>query len=137
MNGKVNRSVTLKDLLPILRTNNSFVSLEYRDPTDEITKFHKEHGIKIHEWGRASRTLDYDDTASLIAELDLIISVTTATVHAAGALGVPCWVLVPKNPNWQFPEGEMPWYKSVKLYRKKQTWAGVIHQMREDLLNIR
>jgi tetratricopeptide (TPR) repeat protein len=136
MNGKVSRSVKLEDLLPILKTSNSFISLEYRDPTKELREFQEKHGIKIHEWGRATRTLDYDDTAALIAELDLVISVTTATVHAAGALGVPCWVLVPKNPNWQFPEGSMPWYRSVKQYRKKASWSGVVHQMREDLLSI-
>jgi tetratricopeptide (TPR) repeat protein len=134
MNGKVHRSVTLEDLLPILKTDHSFISLEYRDPTKELEKFHVEHGIKIHEWGRATRTLDYDDTAALIAELDLVICVTTATLHTAGALGVPCWVMVPKNPSWQFPEGEMPWYRSVRMFRKQASWSGVVHQMREELL---
>lgn len=133
MNGKAHRSVPLTDFLPIFKTGHSFISLEYRDPTSEIEDFQKEHGIKIHDWGRASRTLDYDDTAALIAELDLVICVTTATLHTAGALGVPCWVMVPKTPSWQFPEGESPWYKSVRLYRKKASWGGVIHQMKEDL----
>lgn len=132
MNGKVNRSVTLDDLYPVLALPHSFISLEYKDPTEQIRKFREKTGITVHEWGRATRTLDYDDTAALIAELDLVISVTTATVHAAGALGVPCWVMVPNNPNWQFADG-MPWYRSVKLYRKKATWAGVVHGIKEDL----
>jgi ADP-heptose:LPS heptosyltransferase len=78
---------------------------------------------------------DLEDTAALIDELDLVISVQTAAVHIAGALGKPCWVMVPRRPHWRYGmEGDrMPWYESVKLYRQKQDWAGVVNRIAADL----
>ncbi len=132
--GQQFRSLTLEDMLPVLKQKASFVSLEYRDPTQEIEAFNKTHHIKIHEWGRATRTLDYDDTAALVAELDLVISVTTATIHLCGALGKECWVMVHKHPMYRYGlEGDLPWYKSVHLYRQKTDWTYVVNRIAEDL----
>lgn len=133
--GRKLRSLSLEDLLPILKLPCSFVSLEYKDPTDEIRAFTEKHGIKIHEWGRATRTQDYDDTAALVAQLDLVITVTTSVVHLAGALGKECWVLTHKNPMWRYGlTGEdMLWYRSVRLFRQKTDWAYPIHRVAEEL----
>jgi thioredoxin-like negative regulator of GroEL len=120
--GKKKRSLKLEDLEPIFRSiDATWVSLEYRDRDDEIQAFYEKTGIQIHQWKRATRTEDYDDTAGLVAELDLVVSVSTAVIHLAGALGKDCWVLVPNKPRWFYLlEGEIPWYKSVKLFRQKQ-----------------
>jgi hypothetical protein len=134
LNGKQQRSLSLDDLLPILSQKASFVSLEYRDPTADLADLRKRTGIKIHEWGRATRTQDYDDTAALVAELDLVISVTTAVIHLAGGLGKETWVMTHKTPMWRYGlEGDMPWYSSVKLYRQKTDWTSVVHKIAEDL----
>jgi tetratricopeptide (TPR) repeat protein len=78
---------------------------------------------------------DIDDRAALIAACDLVISVCNTTIHMAGALGVPCWVLVPDRPAWRYglSGDSMPWYKSVKLYRKKEEWESVFNQVEKDL----
>ena len=134
------RSTTLENLLPILNKDVTWISLEYKERTEEIQEFTKKHGIKIHDYSWATRTKDYDDTAGLVAELDLVITVPTSAVHLAGGLGVPCWCIVHPHSHWAFGmEGEeMPFYKSVKLYRRKKGWepleviGGKIDEMRSN-----
>lgn len=132
--GKARRSISLFDLLPILRQNATFVSLQYTD-APEVDRIEKDYGIKVHHWPHAVQTQDYDDTAALVAELDLVITVTQASVHLAGALGVPCWVLTPKAPMWRYglTDSTMPWYSSVRLYRQKGEWLQTIADVATDL----
>jgi Flp pilus assembly protein TadD len=132
---RARRSTDLEAFLPILRQDADFVSLEYKDPTEEIAALKAKHGVTVHHWARASESWNIDDVAALVDELDLVITVQTAVVHLAGALGKPCWVMVPNKPHWRYAlSGDgMPWYDSVKLYRQKQDWAGVINRVSEDL----
>jgi hypothetical protein len=53
-----------------------------------------------------------------------VICVQTSVGHLAGALGVPAWVLVPKQTQWRYGEDQTdtPWYRSVKLYRARTGW---------------
>lgn len=120
--GRVRRSLKLEQLMPILAQKASFISLEYNDASEEIERLEK-RGIKVHQWPRATLTDDYDDTAALVSELDLVISVTTAVIHLAGALGKECWTLVPPRPRWFYGFGDsIPWYKSVQLFRHNGRW---------------
>jgi tetratricopeptide (TPR) repeat protein len=130
--GKSRRSVSLESLLPLLRQDATFISLQYKDPTEEIEAFSERHGIKIHHWKRAAEAVDYDETAALVSELDMVVSVTTAVIHLSGALGVPCLVLTPKHPRWFYGlQGDtLPWYKSVQLIRQKKAndWLDPINE---------
>ena len=139
--GKHKRSLQLEQLEPILRAvDATWVSLEYRDRTDAIEAFTKKTGIQIHNWKRATQTDDYDDTAGLVAELDLVICPTTAMVHLCGALGKEAWVLVPGLPRWWYRlDGDTtPWYRSVKFFRQKkdQSWSEPIDKVAK-LLKLR
>jgi len=128
------RSMTLEEMLPILKTPGvTWVSLQYKDPTAEIRAFEREHGIKIHHWKRAAESADYDDMAALMKSLDCVVSVQTAGVHLAGALGVKCFVLVPSKPRWfyQISGKKLPWYESVELYRQTDKWP--LESVRERL----
>lgn len=119
------RSINLEALLPILKTPGcSFVSLQYRDPADEIAAMEANHGIRVTHWERAAQAIDYDEVAALVAELDEVVTVTTATAHLAGGLGKPCSVLVPSKPRWFYglTGDSIPWYSSVKLYRQTNKW---------------
>ena len=72
---------------------------------------------------------DFQDTADLIAGLDLVISVDTAVAHLAGAMGKPVWVLVPFVADWRWPEREPnPWYPSARVLRQGEDldWAPVV-----------
>lgn len=95
-----------------------FVSLEYLDSKPPA-------GVHEAKWATA-KGVDYDLTCALIAELDLVISVPTTVVDAAGALGTPCWVMVPPVPQWRFAEraGDTAWiYDDVRIFRRGgPTW---------------
>lgn len=74
------------------------------------------------------------DTARRIAGLDLVISVDTAVLHLAGAMGVPTWGLLCKNSDPRWGDGDTtPWYPSVKLYRQTTDWQEVICRVKKDL----
>lgn len=131
------RSLALNDLEPILRQDATFICLQYKDASAEIDKLYREKGLTVHQWRHATLTPDYDDTAALVAELDLVITVTTAAVDLAGGLGKPCWVMVPRKPHWRFlVDGgtTIPWYESVKLYRQyRDDWHNTIAEIATDL----
>lgn len=79
----------------------------------------------------------WEDTATILAGLDLVICCDTAVGHLAGAMGVPCWMALPYNPDWRWTyDGEASgWYDSVKLYRQrvKHDWPEVFQRLRTDL----
>jgi ADP-heptose:LPS heptosyltransferase len=81
---------------------------------------------------------DFQDTADLIAGLDLVITVDTAVAHLAASLGKPTWILLPAAKTdwrWQKERTDSPWYPSVRLFRQGSAgdWAGVIAQVRTAL----
>jgi hypothetical protein len=106
--------------------------LQYKTP-HELADFERLHGIKIHHWPDATEYKDYDATAALVDELDLVISVQTAVVHLAGALGKETWVLVPNKPHWRYATPQYMWAGSVKMFRQSGRWDGVIDTISQML----
>ena len=84
---------------------------------------------------------DYLATASLVVEMDLVISVDTSVAHLAGALGKPVWTLVQFAPDWrwfaQFGE-QTPWYPTMRLFRqpRRGDWPSVIAQVAAELTRL-
>jgi ADP-heptose:LPS heptosyltransferase len=80
---------------------------------------------------------DFADTAALMENLDLIISVDTSTAHLAGALGKPVWILNRFDTCWRWllDRSDSPWYPTVRLYRQEKAgdWDGVIQRVAGDL----
>jgi len=80
---------------------------------------------------------DFADTAALLAGLDLIISVDTAVVHLAGALGKPVWVLNRFDSCWRWLRNreDSPWYPTLRLFRQPRPgdWESVIARVRDEL----
>jgi hypothetical protein len=116
------RKWSVKDLFPIIDelAPAHFVSLQYKDATNDI------EGSPIVQYRAATLTDDYDDTASLVASLDLVICMQTAVAHLCGALGVPCIVFVPDTGQWRygFPTEETtPWYRSVSVIHQRGDWV--------------
>src|SRR5262249_6853700 len=77
------------------------------------------------------------DTAAVMANLDLVITVDTAAAHLAGALGRPVWILLPLVPDWRWllNRDDSPWYPTARLFRQGggETWERMIGRMRAAL----
>jgi len=84
-----------------------------------------------------SQMSDFVDTAALIQQLDLIISIDTAVTHLAGALGKPVWLLLPFAPDWRWMlhRDDSPWYPTLRIFRQLEAgdWNSVLQQVREEL----
>ncbi len=104
-----------------------FVNLQYGNCDAELAGL-RAAGRAIAHWPGAPD--DLEESAALVSELDLVVSVCTTVIHLAGALGRPVWVLVPARPGWRYLlEGErLPWYPSARLLRQAQPgdWRPVI-----------
>ena len=76
---------------------------------------------------------DFAETAAVIRNMDLVVSVDTAVAHLAGALGHQVWTLLPFMPDWRwlFDRDDSPWYPSMRLFRQKTAgdWPGVIKRL--------
>jgi hypothetical protein len=127
------RSMRLHDLLPLLEIDATFVSLQKEVGAGD-TEMLTAHNVRqfAREFG------DFSDTAALIAQLDLVISVDTGVAHLAGALGKPVWILVTHVPDWRWllDRDDSPWYPSARLFRQRETreWGSVMMRVREALL---
>jgi ADP-heptose:LPS heptosyltransferase len=80
---------------------------------------------------------DFADTAALMANLDLIITVETAVAHLAGAMGRPVWTMIPFVPDWRWllDREDSPWYPTMRLFRQtaRGDWEGVAKRVAKEL----
>jgi ADP-heptose:LPS heptosyltransferase len=120
-NNETGRTLAYEDLRELLNdTRYEFVSLDYKDSVK-----HK----RLKEFPFATRSQDFDDTAALIAELDLVVGVNTTAHHLAGALGVKTVTLVPKY-HWARYARDHVWYSSQRLVKQGlKTWKEVVKSL--------
>jgi hypothetical protein len=88
----------------------------------------------------ASSIGDFADTAAIISQLDLVVTVDTSVAHLAGALGKPVWILVPAKSDWRWllDRTDSPWYPTARLFRQRREgdWAREIDQVHQALLSL-
>jgi tetratricopeptide (TPR) repeat protein len=128
-----NRSMPLKALTPLFDVEAQFVSLQKNARENDIAFLRGRMDILD-----AAPELDsFADTAALIQQLDLVISVDTSVAHLAGALGKPVWILLPYVPDyrWLLDRDDSPWYPTARLFRQTATrnYVDVLDRMRADL----
>jgi Flp pilus assembly protein TadD len=91
--------------------------------------------LSINDW--TNELTDFTDTAALIANLDMVLSVDTSVAHLAGAMGKPTWVMLKTVPDfrWMMERADSPWYPTMRLFRQKQAgdWGGVVRAVAEAL----
>ncbi len=125
------RNFELEKWKPLLDPKFNWVSVQYGDVKDELAE------MKLIDPGWNG---DMDEFAGLVEACDHIITVCNTTVHFAGALNKPCWVLVPHKVAWrygQFSE-RMLFYPSVRMFRqgKDEDWSEVIGRMKTELARL-
>lgn len=80
---------------------------------------------------------DFSQTAALIANLDLVISIDTAAAHLSAALGTPTWLMLPNVPDWRWllERSDSPWYPTMRLFRQPEVgnWQAVIAEVTQAL----
>ena len=128
------RAIRLEQLLPLLRVPGvDFISLQMGDQAHQLAGTPGTSQVR----DPSGRIGDFADTAALIAQLDIVISIDTAVAHLTGALGVPLWVMLPFACDWRwFLEREdSPWYPTARLFRQQRIleWDPVIAKVRGEL----
>ncbi len=132
------RSVGLDYLAPALDGMDCrIVSVQYGDVEGQIAQANKDYGTGIVFDPAVDPLKDLEASAAQIAACDLIISATNAGVHTAGALGVPCWTMVPIEADWRWtwPRSDVVWYPGMRLYRQTKffDWDDPVNRIRSDL----
>lgn len=114
------RSIPLPALAPLLRQPGvTFHGLQKDVPPPHLQWIAAHPLLTLHDAGLA----DFADTAALIAQMDLVITIDTAVAHLAGALGARTWVMLPHQADWRWGlDTTTPWYPNMRLFR--QTRAG-------------
>ncbi len=128
-----NRSIRLSALLPLLDFNAIYVSLQKDVRTSDATMLREQSNLL--DFGDELK--NFSDTAALVSNLDLVISVDTSVAHLAGALGKPVWLLLPFIPDWRWllDRDDSPWYPTARLFRQDDSrqWDNVIARIRAPL----
>ena len=129
-----NRSMPFTTLVPRLDLDATFVSLQKEvRPQDEALVSSRTEMIDF-----TAELTDFVETAALIQNLDLVISVCTSVAHLAGTLARPTWVMVPYVGDWRWLTGreDSPWYPTVRLFRQDDTrnFAPVVARVRLALV---
>ncbi|NTU57868.1 MAG: tetratricopeptide repeat protein [Chlorobiaceae bacterium] len=127
------RSIPLKVFGRLLELNADFhvIQKEIREGDIELLAGFKHVSLYQKE------LVDFSDTAALVSQMDLVISVDTAVAHLAGAIGKNVWILLPyaSDFRWMVGRPDTPWYPSARLFRQSTShdWAEVIDRVADDL----
>ncbi|MAR92443.1 MAG: hypothetical protein CML06_16420 [Pseudomonadales bacterium] len=116
-----------------------FVNVQYGPVAQELAEVKQSFGVDIYQ-DDFDPFNDIEKACAQLSALDLVISVSNASVHLAGQLQIPTWVVLNSRPLWHwFESGDKTvWYETMKLYRQQQLqgWEPVLSRVADDLLQI-
>ena len=121
-----NRSISLAALVPLFDLPVDWICLQPEIREADLA------WLAAHPEVRLERLVlnDFVETATVIAGLDLVVSVDTSVAHLAGALGKPVWILLPTGCDyrWLLEREDSPWYPTARLFRQTErgNWADVV-----------
>lgn len=129
------RVIPAEAFAPLIEIEGTkFYSFQTFEGSEELKKLSDKYDIT----DIGSGLTDFGQTAAALMNLDLVICNDTSLAHLAGALGVPCMVLLPYEVNWRWHEDltRCDWYDSLKLYRQKTAgdWNGIIERIKQELI---
>ncbi len=132
------RSIPLSLFEPLTQLKNvKLYSLQRQYGADQINNL--PDGFFIHDFGPDFDTTHgrFMDTAAVISNLDLVITVDTAIAHLSGALGTQTWILLPSVAEWRWmTDGTTtPWYPQARLFRQQthDDWKSVINEIADEI----
>ncbi|MGD0388316.1 MAG: tetratricopeptide repeat protein [Tepidisphaeraceae bacterium] len=122
-----NRSILPANFAPLAQVkDDAFYSLQKGDSAKSLPPA----GMSLIDFTYYLK--DFADTAAMIENLDMVISVDTSVAHLAGAMGKPVWLLLPCNPDWRWmlQRLDSPWYPTMRLFRQKRAgeWRAAIEE---------
>ncbi len=128
------RSMPLGQLATLVDAGPAaFVSLQKPMPPRDLETMARFPGMA----DLAGDLTDFGETAALIENLDLVVTVDTSMGHLAGALGKPVWILIPKAADWRWmlDREDSPWYPTVRLFRQQKPgdWDAPLDRLRSAL----
>ncbi len=128
-----NRSIPLRHLEPILNLPFEFHSLQKEVRPDDEAILSKSGSVRDHR----ADLKDFADTAALVANLDLVISIDTSVAHLVGSLGKKLWVMLPfcTDYRWTMDGAVTPWYPNATLFRQPSPgdWKSVVAELKTRL----
>ena len=128
------RSLALREFLPLWEVRNvTFISLQKGTAAQEVQVLTPDHPLADF----TDDLHDFADTAALVENLDLVISVDTSVAHLAGAMGKPVWILCRLGGDWRWllDRTDSPWYPSARLFRQRRymEWEPVVRDLQAAL----
>jgi tetratricopeptide (TPR) repeat protein len=131
------RSIPPRELAVLAgATNVRWVSLQKRDA---IASSSDHPPLELSDW--TEQLHDFADTAALLANLDLLVTIDSAPAHLAGAMGRPVWVLLSTacDFRWMLGRDDSPWYPSMRLLRQSRRgdWAELLARVAQLLKNFK
>jgi tetratricopeptide (TPR) repeat protein len=131
------RSIPPRELAVLADVRDvSWVSLQKRDASASGTE---RLPLELTDW--TDQLHDFADTAALLANLDLLVTVDSAPAHLAGAMGKPVWVLLSTASDfrWMLGREDSPWYPSMRLLRQSRRgdWAELLARVAQQLKDFR
>ena len=131
------RSCRLADLAPLVNVPNAmFYSLQMGEGSEQAVS--PPDGMRLVDL--TGEINDFADTAALIEQMDLVISIDTAVAHLAGAMGKPTFLMLPFAPDWRWllERSDSPWYPTMMIFRQKQPgeWGDAVGGILKTLLDI-
>lgn len=128
------RSIHLEQLRPLLSCPGlQWISLQKPIPARDATVIGEFPGLLA----LTDELVSYGETAALVANLDLVVTVDSSVAHLAGAMGKPVWVLLPEPADWRWLKATetSPWYPGMRLYRQPRPgdWSTAIARLAADL----
>jgi Flp pilus assembly protein TadD len=127
-----NRSIPLTALSPLAQLSGiQFFSLQKGKAKEQSSSW----PVELTDW--TDQLSDFAETAALMENLDLVITVDTAVAHLAGAMGKPVWILLPLAPDWRWllRREDSPWYPTARLFRQSAAgdWTAPVARVAEAL----
>lgn len=134
------KSLPLDIFLPLLTAKNiSMYSLQLLDGSEQTNTLPSD--AQIHTFQDFDNSHGrFMDTAALIENLDLVITIDTSVAHLAGALGKPVWVLLPYSADWRWMQKrtDSPWYPTMRLFRQTEigNWNPIITHLIDEIIKL-